>query len=300
MTLFYRYLHFKKELSVYKNNKLIPTFAASKNFMEEKIEQDKEMSFLEHLEELRRHLVRSAIVVAVLSVFVFIYASWIFDNIIFAPLRPDFLSYKALCYLSQLVKIPELCFQVKVHPLQALSASEQFFNHIWISIVIAIIIASPFILFELWTFIRPALKDNEANPVKSFISIASFLFFVGVLFGYFILFPMSYNFLINYQISDLGLVETHNTLDDYISLISTMVLVSGLVFELPVVVYLLAKFGLITAEFMRKYRRHAVVIILIVAAVITPSPDVASQLIVALPIYILYEISIFIAKAVNK
>jgi len=126
------------------------------------------------------------------------------------------------------------------------------------------------------------------------------LFFVGVLFGYFILFPMSYNFLINYQISGLGLVETHNTLDDYISLISTMVLVSGLVFELPVVVYLLAKFGLITAEFMRKYRRHAVVVILIVAAVITPSPDVASQLIVALPIYILYEISIFIAKAVNK
>lgn len=260
---------------------------------------NKEMSFLEHLEELRKHLVRSAIFVVIFAAIVFVYAPWIFDHIIFAPLRQDFLSYKALCRLSQITDLPELCITIVTRPLQALSASEQFFNHIWISIVIGLILSSPFILFELWKFIRPALKDNEANPVKSFISISTFLFVIGILFGYFILFPMSYNFLIHYQISEMGLVETHNTLEDYISLISTMVLVSGLVFELPVLVFLLAKLGLITAEFMRRYRKHAVVLILIVAAVITPSPDVASQLIVALPIYILYEISIFIARAVQ-
>ncbi len=268
--------------------------------MQDDTEVSKEMSFLEHLEELRKHLVRSAIVVFIFSIVTFIYAPWIFDHIVFAPLRSDFLSYKALCSLSKIVDTPQLCFHVETKPLQALSASEQFFNHIWISIVIGIILSSPFVLFELWKFIRPALNDNEANPVKSFISISTFLFLLGVCFGYFVLFPMSYNFLITYQISEQGLVETHNTLEDYISLISTMVLVSGLIFELPVVVFLLAKLGLLSAEWMRKYRRHAVVIILIVAAVITPSPDVMSQLIVALPLYVLFEVSIFIAKAVYK
>lgn len=277
---------------------LFTTFTAK--FMSSTTSQDKEMSFLQHLDVLRKHLVRSAIVILIMAVIVFVYAPWIFDNIVFAPLRNDFLSYKALCKLSVMTGIKDLCFQIHTKPLQALSASEQFFNHIWISIVLGIILASPFVLYELWKFIRPALKDNEANPVKSFISISTFLFLLGILFGYFVLFPMSYNFLIHYQISEMGLVETHNTLEDYISLISTMVLVSGLIFELPVLVFLLAKLGLITSTFMKKYRRHAVVIILIIAAVITPSPDVASQVIVALPLYILYEISIFVAKAVNS
>lgn len=261
---------------------------------------DKEMGFLEHLDELRKHLIRSAIAVLVFAIIVFIYAPWIFDHIIFAPLQPDFYSYKVLCYLSNITHFKELCFQITTHPLQALSASEQFFNHIWISIVLGIILASPFILYEVWKFIRPALKENEANPVKSFISISTSLFLIGILFGYFVLFPMSYNFLINYQISEKGLVQTHNTLEDYISLISTMVLVSGLIFELPVLVFLLAKLGLITSQWMKHYRRHAVVIILIIAAVITPSPDVISQLIVAIPLYVLYELSIFVAKAVNQ
>lgn len=268
--------------------------------MQQKTEHTQEMTFLEHLEELRKHLFRSALVVLIVSIFVFIYATWIFDHIIFAPLQPNFLSYQMMCKLSDLLNIQELCIHIQSHPLQALSASEQFFNHIWISIVIGLILSSPYVLYELWLFIQPALKENEANPVKSFISISSFLFVIGVLFGYFILFPMSYNFLIHYQISDKGLVETHNTLDDYISLMSSMVLVSGLVFELPVLVFLLAKLNLITASFMRLYRKHAVVLILIVSAIITPSPDVASQLIVALPLYLLYEISIFIARAVNK
>lgn len=268
--------------------------------MKNQPDHDVEMSFLEHLEELRKHLVRSVIVILVFAAIVFIYATWIFDNIIFAPLRPDFLSYRALCKVAHLLSVQELCLNIKSTNLQALSASEQFFNHIWMSIVIGIILASPFILFELWKFVRPALKDQEANPVKSFISISSCLFFLGVCFGYFVLFPMSYNFLINYQISDLGLVKTQNTLEDYISLLSTMVLVSGIVFELPVLVYLLAKLGLITSQFMRRYRRHAVVVILIIAAIITPSPDVASQILVALPVYLLYEISIFIAKIVYQ
>lgn len=147
---------------------------------------------------------------------------------------------------------------------------------------------------------RPALKDKELGPVKVFIVIASILFLIGVCFGYFLLFPMSYNFLVSYQVSSSGIVQTNNTFDDYISLISTMTLVSGIIFEMPVLVYFLTKLTLLTPEFMGKYRKHAVIVILIAAAVITPSPDVASQMVVAVPMYLLYEISIFVSRYVIR
>ena len=193
-----------------------------------------------------------------------------------------------------------MCMIIKPAHLQTLSASEQFFNHMWISFLSGIIIGFPFILWELWKFIRPALKNKEIGPVKTFIFIASVLFLIGVFFGYFLLFPMSYNFLINYQVSSSGIVQTQNTFDDYISLISTMTLVAGIIFEMPILVYFLTRMGLITPSFMRKYRKHALVIILIAAAIITPSPDVTSQMIVAVPMYLLYEISVFISVWVIK
>jgi sec-independent protein translocase protein TatC len=260
-----------------------------------------QMSFMQHLEALRWHLVRSAICIVVLAVALFCYNNFLFDTIIFGPLKPDFISYKTLCALGHKIGVGNsMCLTIKPMQLQTLAASEQFLTHMWIAILGGLILSFPYIIFELWKFIKPALKTNEANPAKLFITISSLLFMIGILFGYFILFPMSYNFLINYQLSDGNFVHTQNTLDDYISLISTMTLVSGIVFELPIMVYLLSKIGLLTPTFMRKYRKYAIVVILILAAVITPSPDVTSQLVVAIPMYLLYEISIFVSAYVAK
>ncbi len=255
-----------------------------------------EMSFLQHLEELRWHLVRSAIVIVVIAVAAFCYNDFIFDTVIFGPLQQDFVSYRALCALGHKIGAGDvMCIKVANQHLQTLSASEQFFNHMWISFLSGLILGFPFVLWELWKFISPALKDKEIGPVRVFVVIASVLFLIGICFGYFLLFPMSYNFLIGYQVSASGIVQTNNTFDDYVSLISTMTLVSGIIFEMPVLVYFLTRMTLLTPDFMRKYRKHAVIIILIAAAVITPSPDVTSQMVVAVPMYLLYEISVFVS-----
>jgi sec-independent protein translocase protein TatC len=261
-----------------------------------------EMPFLQHLEALRWHLVRSAAVIMTLAIAAFCFNDFVFDTVIFGPLRQDFISYRTLCTLGYKIGAGDvMCLTVKTAHLQTLSASEQFFNHMWISFLVGLILGFPILLWELWKFVRPALKDKEIGPVKIFVVVASILFLIGICFGYFLLFPMSYNFLVNYQVSSSGIVETNNTFDDYISLISTMVLVSGIIFELPVLVYFLTRMTLLTPDFMRKYRKHAVVVILIAAAVITPSPDVTSQMVVAIPMYLLYEISIFVSKfVVNK
>lgn len=259
------------------------------------------MSFLQHLEALRWHLVRSAAVIFIFAIAAFVLNDFIFDTVIFGPLQQDFISYRTLCSLGYKLGAGDvMCITVKDPHLQTLGASEQFFNHMWISLLVGIILGFPVFLWELWKFIRPALKDKELGPVKMFIVIASVLFLIGICFGYFLLFPMSYNFLISYQVSSSGIVQTNNTFDDYISLISTMTLVSGIIFEMPVLVYFLTKLTLLTPEFMSKYRKHAVVVILIAAAVITPSPDVTSQMVVAVPMYLLYEISIFVSRYVVR
>lgn len=264
-------------------------------------EQSLQMSFMQHLEALRWHLVRSALAIVIIGISLFFFNNFLFDTVIFGPLKQDFISYRALCSLGYKIGAGDvMCMTVKTPHLQTLSASEQFFTHMWIALLGGIILAAPYVLYEIWKFIKPALKDTESKPAKLFVIVASALFLIGILFGYFLLFPMSYNFLINYQLSDSGIVQTNNTLDDYISLISTMTLVSGIVFELPILVYFLTRLGILTPSFMRKYRKYAVVVILIVAAVITPSPDVTSQMVVAVPMYLLYEISIFVSAYVIK
>ncbi len=260
-----------------------------------------ELSFLGHLEALRWHLFRSALAVVLFATLAFVYNNILFDEIIFGPLKQDFLSYRFLCQLGHKIGVGDaMCIIVKPQKLQTLSASEQFFNHMWIAFLTGLILGFPVILWELWKFVKPALKDKEVGPVKVFIAIASLLFIIGVLFGYFLLFPMSYNFLINYTVSDSGIVQTNNTFDDYISLISTMTLVAGIIFELPILVYFLTKLTLLSPEFMRKYRKHAVVVILIIGAIITPSPDVTSQMVVSVPMYLLYELSVFVSAWVIK
>jgi sec-independent protein translocase protein TatC len=265
----------------------------------EKTGETQDMTFLQHLEALRWHLVRSAAVIVIFAIAAFCVPEFIFDTVIFGPLDQNFISYRALCSLGYKIGAGDvMCITVQDRPLQTLSASEQFFNHMWISFLVGLILGFPVLLWELWKFVRPALKDKELGPVKVFVVIASILFMVGICFGYFLLFPMSYNFLVGYHISDK--VQTNNTFDDYVSLISTMTLVSGIIFEMPVLVYFLTKLTLITPEFMGKYRKHAVIVILITAAIITPSPDVTSQMVVAVPMYLLYEVSIFVSRYVVK
>jgi sec-independent protein translocase protein TatC len=264
-------------------------------------EEGKEMTFLQHLEALRWHLVRSAAVIVIFAITAFCMNDFVFDTVIFGPLDQNFISYRTLCSLGYKLGMGDvMCITVTNPHLQTLGASEQFFNHMWISFLVGMILGFPVVLWELWKFVRPALKDKELGPVKVFIVIASVLFLIGVCFGYFLLFPMSYNFLVSYKVSSSGIVQTNNTFDDYVSLISTMTLVSGIIFEMPVLVYFLTKLTLLTPEFMGKYRKHAVIVILIAAAVITPSPDVASQMVVAVPMYLLYEISIFVSRYVIK
>lgn len=260
-----------------------------------------QMSFMQHLDALRWHLVRSAIAIVICAIGLFSFNNFLFDTVIFGPLKQNFISYRALCALGYKIGAGDvMCMTVKNPHLQTLSASEQFFTHMWIALLGGIILAFPYVLYEIWKFIKPALKNSESRPAKWFVIVASILFLIGIFFGYFLLFPMSYNFLINYQLSDSGIVQTNNTLDDYISLISTMTLVSGVIFELPVLVYFLTRLGILTPDFMRKYRKYAVVVILIAAAIITPSPDVTSQMVVAIPMYLLYEISIFVSAYVIK
>jgi len=253
-----------------------------------------EMSFLQHLEALRWHLVRSAAVIVVFGVTIFCLPQIFVDTVLLGPLDQDFISYRALCALGYKIGAGDvMCMNIKPVQLQTLGISEQFFTHMGFSFMGGLILAFPFVLWELWKFVRPALKDKELGPVKVFVVIATFLFLIGIGFGYFIMFPMSYNFLINYQMSSK--IVTNQTLDDYTSFIYTLTLVSGIIFEMPILVHFLTRMTLLTPTFMRKYRKHAVVVILIAAAIITPSPDVTSQMVVAVPMYVLYEVSVFIS-----
>ena len=259
--------------------------------------EKKEMSFLDHLEVLRWHLIRSTSAVLIMAVIAFLYKNLIFDTVLLAPTKLDFYTYRKLCEISRLFTQDGMCIDKLPFTLQSLGMGEQFSIHIWTSIVAGIIVAFPYILWEFWRFISPGLYKNERKNAAWFVILSSILFFVGVLFGYYVIVPLSVNFLGNYSISEM--VDKNFKIGSYISIVKTSVLASGLMFELPIIIYFLSKLGLITPDFLKTYRKHAIVLVLILAAAITP-PDIISQIIVSIPIIILYEISIIIAKIVYK
>jgi len=260
-------------------------------------EPEEDMSFLDHVEELRWHLVRSSAAIFIFGIIAFLMKDFIFNKVIFAPKDPDFITYRVFCKASRIFGTEGLCIDELPFTFQSLEMGEQFSVHIWISITIGFIIAFPFIIWEFWKFISPGLYEKERKGALVFIILSSFLFFVGVLFGYYVVTPLSVNFLGSYSIS--ALVERNIQIGSYISLLKSSVLASGLIFELPIVMYFLTKMGLVTPDFLKQYRKHALVVVLIISAVITP-PDVVSQVIVTLPILILYEVSILISKTVLK
>lgn len=259
--------------------------------------EEKEMSFLDHVEVLRWHLLRSTAVILVFSIVAFLMKNFIFNVILFAPKSGDFITYRVFCEVSRFFGTDGLCIEDIPFTFQSLAMAEQFSVHIWTSITVGFIVAFPYIVWEFWRFISPGLYDKERKGARTFIVISSFLFFLGVLFGYYVVTPLSVNFLGNYSVSDL--VERNIKIDSYISLVRSSLLASGLIFELPIIMFFLTKMGLITPEFLRRYRKHALVVVLVLAAIITP-PDIISQIIVAIPILVLYEVSIIISKIVIK
>lgn len=260
-------------------------------------EQEKEMSFLDHLEVLRWHLIRSTLAVVIVGVVAFLAKDFIFDTILFGPKKAEFPTYQFFCNISKSLGLDESFCIGPDFRIQSRQMAGQFSAHIWTSIWAGFILAFPYILWEVWRFISPGLYENERKNSRGFILIASLLFFIGVLFGYYVISPLSINFLANYHVSQ----EVFNDIDlaSYISTIRSSVIACGLIFELPIIMYFLTKVGIVTPEFLRKYRKISIVIVLILSAVITP-PDIASQIIVAIPILLLYEVSIYISKVVIK
>ncbi|MCK0180192.1 twin-arginine translocase subunit TatC [Flavobacteriaceae bacterium S0862] len=257
-----------------------------------------EMSFLDHLEDLRWHLIRATSAIIIVGTLAFIFSRSIFKLIIFAPTEMSFPTYRLLCKAAQFINVETtFCAEELPMMIQNRTMAGQFSADIWTSILAGFIIAFPYVIYQLWKFISPGMHPNEQKHSKGFIIICSFLFFVGVLFGYYIVTPLSINFLANYSISDI--VDNQIDIGSYIALVRSAALASGLVFELPIIIYFLTKIGLVTPEFLKKYRKYALVIVLILSAIITP-PDIASQIIVAIPIIILYQVSIYISKVVIR
>ena len=257
-----------------------------------------EMSFLDHLEELRWHLIRSVLAILIIATAAFVFKDFIFDVLLFGPKHKDFITYRWFCSISQtLGQGDSFCIDELPFRIQSRTMAGQFSAHLWTSILAGFIVAFPYIIFEFWKFISPGLYENERKNARGFIFIASLLFFIGVLFGYYIVTPLSINFLGNYTVSS----EIFNDFDlsSYIGLLRASVLASGIIFELPIIVYFLTRVGIITPAFLRKNRKISLVVVLSLSAIITP-PDIASQIIVSIPILILYEVSILISRIVIK
>jgi len=256
-------------------------------------EGEKEMGFLDHVEELRWRLIRALLAVLVFTIIAFFSKDIIFGVLILGPAKPDFFTYKLFCKLGAMWDISGLCIDHLNFSLQSRNMTGQFMMHITSSFVAGLIVAFPYVCWELWRFIKPGLYPTEKNATSGVVFYVTILFATGVLFGYYVISPLSINFLANYQLDETILNQFDIT--SYVSTLVFMVLASGLMFQLPMVVWVLTKMGILTPSFMRQYRRHSIVVILLVAAFITPSPDIFSQILVAFPLYLLYEMSIFIS-----
>ena len=256
-----------------------------------------EMSFFEHIEELRRHILRSAFAIIAIGTICFLNKDFIFDTLIFGPRNPDFLSYRLMCAASHAFGMGDnMCFQPVKFNIITRELGEVLMQHLYVAFWLGVIGAFPIVLWEFWKFIRPGLHDNEQRSIRGIVGVCSFLFILGVCFGYFVIAPFSINFLAGYTVAG---AEVSPTLDSYVTYMTMFTIPTGLIFEMPVVFYFLTKIGIVGPKFLRTYRRHAIIIILIIAAIITP-PDVVSQTIVAIPLCLLYEVSILVSARVKR
>lgn len=254
-----------------------------------------EMSFWDHLDALRGHLFRSVLAIVVLAIVAFLNRGFIFDEIILAPKDSGFITNRLLCRMGEWLNIPSLClgnFDLKIINI---NLSGQFTTHMYISFFAGMVVAAPYIIWEIWRFIKPALYDKERKHSSGAVISMSLLFMTGVLFSYFLIVPLTLSFFGSYQVSDA--VNNQIALSSYISTVVSVTFSLGVVFELPVFVYFLTKVGIITPEFLKRNRKYTLVVLLIIAAIITP-PDIISQILVAIPLYGLYELSILVSQRI--
>ena len=260
--------------------------------------EEKEMAFLDHLEELRWHVVRAVAVVFICMIAAFIFVPWIFENIVFAPAKLDFPAFRYMCELGKLTGLQELCVTELPFKIQSRNMTGQFMMSLTAAFVIGLIVAFPYVVWELWSFVRPGLQIKERKFSKGAVFAVSFLFLLGVGFGYYILSPMTIWFLATYSISPL--ISNEFDITSYVSTLASLILGCGLLFQCPMVIYFLSKVGIVTPQLMRKYRKHSIVVILVLGAIITPSGDPFSLTVISLPLYMLFEISIYISSVVVK
>ena len=260
-------------------------------------EEEEGMSFLDHLEALRFHILRSVSAILIFTVIAFLAKDIVFGIIILGPSKVDFLTYRVLCDVANYLNIPALCIDELPFTIQSRQMTGQFTMHMTSSLVVGFVVAFPYVFWEIWRFISPGLYDKEKNAARGAVFFVSFLFLSGAAFGYYVLSPLSINFLANYQLDPTILNEFDIT--SYVTTLTMLVLASAIMFQLPVVVYFLSMSGLITSRMLKEYRRHSIVVILIVSAIITP-PDVVSQLLIAMPILVLYEVGIVLAMRIEK
>ncbi|HET9057510.1 MAG TPA: twin-arginine translocase subunit TatC [Chitinophagaceae bacterium] len=260
-----------------------------------------EMSFIDHLEELRWNIIKSVLAVTIGAVFCFVYIDWIFDNIITAPLNNNFITYRWICDLSHRLNMGDaLCLPNMHIELQNTTFGGSFYGSITLAITLGFIVAFPYVLYQIWSFVKPALKTNELKYTRGIIFWITIFFLLGASFGYYILAPYTFNFLSNYHIGTKGILINRPSLSDYIENLTDVVLGCGIAFQMPMVSYFLTKIGLITPGFLKSAYRYAIVIIIVIAAVITPSGDIVTLTIVALPLLLLYWLGIVISSRVNK
>ncbi len=260
-----------------------------------------EMSFMDHLEALRWHIMRSVLVWLAAAIAIFVFRDWVYDAVILGPTNAKFVTYGALCRFGQWLGVgSSLCMPPVKIDLQITEMNGTFTSALNISMVGGVIAAFPYIFWELWRFIKPALSAKEKKYARGSIFWVSLCFFTGVAFGYYLLAPFTFNFLATFKLGTTGTIIYKPTLTDYIDSLTNLILGCGIAFELPILAYVLAKIGLISATFLKKYSKYAFVVILLVAAIITPSPDMTSQIIVALPLLILYWISILLVASVDR
>lgn len=260
-----------------------------------------DMPLVDHLEEIRWRIIKSLIAILIVGAVIFFKIQWFTDHVLLAPLTPSFFTYKGLDRLGHLLHLGNALDlpPIDVH-MQSASFGSQFMNSFTLAFVGGFIVSFPFIFWQFWSFVKPALKNNELKATRSVIFGVSSFFFIGALFGYYILAPFTFNFLYTFQLSGRNLIITMPTLEDYVENISDIILGCGIAFELPILAVILTKVGLISSNFLVTYRKYALILILVVAAVITPSPDWTSQTIVALPLICLYEIGIIMSKRIEK
>lgn len=261
------------------------------------VKRTDEMNFWEHLEELRKRIIRAVISVLVGVIIFFILGEQVFLNIIYAPIKKEFVTYAFMCNLGNKTGMTNLCIEAPKLNLITTQLGEVFFKQMQVALIVGLLAAAPFIFWQIWLFIKPGLMEEEIKAARGFVTVCSGLFIMGVMFGYFIITPFAVSFLANYTIGGIG---GQATLDDYIGYLTMFTLPIGIVFELPVIIYFLSKVGIVTPKLLKEYRRHIAVILLIAAGIITPSPDLVSQLLVFVPLYSLFEVGIVVSGRVQK